>query len=187
MLRNHAPRDVSYWSQGRRGTNASVRHLTHWRPSPALSTIESQIRDGFAVHPVIVRMANEWQVDLIVMATHGRKGFSHLVLGSIAERVIREATCPVLVVRPRRPIDIEFGAKTGVGLHLRFVQMILTLLHGLFVNSDQLPGLKDSEVPLRNLENQIKLRKLLVRRSRGRFKPALRNETAVPAEVEQKL
>jgi universal stress protein A len=39
--------------------------------------------------------------DLVVMATHGRKGVSHLVLGSVAEKVVRESTCPVLVVRNR--------------------------------------------------------------------------------------
>jgi nucleotide-binding universal stress UspA family protein len=39
--------------------------------------------------------------DLIVIATHGRKGFSHLVLGSVAERVVRESSVPVLTVRGR--------------------------------------------------------------------------------------
>ena len=38
--------------------------------------------------------------DLIVMATHGRKGLKHLVLGSVAERVVRESRVPVLTVRP---------------------------------------------------------------------------------------
>jgi nucleotide-binding universal stress UspA family protein len=40
------------------------------------------------------------QVELIVTATAGRTGFSHLVLGSIAERVVRTASCPVLTMRP---------------------------------------------------------------------------------------
>jgi nucleotide-binding universal stress UspA family protein len=39
-------------------------------------------------------------VDLIVMATHGRTGLRHLLLGSVAERVIRLAPCPVLTIRP---------------------------------------------------------------------------------------
>ena len=37
--------------------------------------------------------------DLVVMATHGRKGFRHLMLGSVAERVVRESRAPVLTVR----------------------------------------------------------------------------------------
>jgi len=47
----------------------------------------------------VVRIARELKADTIVMATHGRKGLSHLVLGSVAERVVRESTCPVLTVR----------------------------------------------------------------------------------------
>ena len=47
----------------------------------------------------ILRYAAEENVDLIVMGTHGRGGVSHLLLGSIAERVVRRAPCPVLTVR----------------------------------------------------------------------------------------
>jgi universal stress protein A len=46
-----------------------------------------------------VRAANEVKADLIVMATHARHGFSHLVLGSVTEKVVRESSCPVLTVR----------------------------------------------------------------------------------------
>jgi nucleotide-binding universal stress UspA family protein len=48
----------------------------------------------------IIETAEATQADLIVMATAGRTGFSHLVLGSIAERVVRTASCPVLTIRP---------------------------------------------------------------------------------------
>jgi universal stress protein A len=49
----------------------------------------------------IIEVAESEQVDLIVMATAGRTGFSHLVMGSIAERVVRTAACPVLTIRPQ--------------------------------------------------------------------------------------
>jgi nucleotide-binding universal stress UspA family protein len=49
----------------------------------------------------ILDMAEADGVDLIVMATAGRTGFSRLVMGSIAERVVRTASCPVLTIRPR--------------------------------------------------------------------------------------
>ena len=47
----------------------------------------------------ILATAHELGADLIVMATHGRSGLSHLLLGSVAEAVVRNATCPVLTVR----------------------------------------------------------------------------------------
>ncbi len=50
-------------------------------------------------HVEIVRLADERQADLVVMATHGRGFISHAILGSTAERVIRRSPCPVLVVR----------------------------------------------------------------------------------------
>ena len=49
-----------------------------------------------------VRLVREGGHDLVVMGTHGRRGLRHLVLGSVAERVVREAPCAVLVVRPRQ-------------------------------------------------------------------------------------
>ena len=47
----------------------------------------------------IVRAARAREVDLIVMGTHGRTGLRHALLGSVAEKVVRKAPCPVLVVR----------------------------------------------------------------------------------------
>lgn len=43
--------------------------------------------------------AAQFHADSIVMATHGRSGIGHLLLGSVAERIVREAPCPVLTVR----------------------------------------------------------------------------------------
>ncbi len=50
-----------------------------------------------APHEEIVRAAAEY--DLVVMGTHGRTGLRHLFLGSVAEKVVRNAPCPVLTVR----------------------------------------------------------------------------------------
>ena len=46
----------------------------------------------------IVKYADDHDIDLIVMGTHGRRGFAHLLLGSVAEHVVRTAVCPVLTV-----------------------------------------------------------------------------------------
>ena len=52
--------------------------------------------------PAIVDFANENGIDLIVMGTHGRTGMAHLLIGSVAERVVRTAMCPVLTVHKDR-------------------------------------------------------------------------------------
>lgn len=52
-------------------------------------------------HDQIARAARSKKVDLIVMGTHGRGGFAKLLLGSVAERVVATAPCPVLTVRAR--------------------------------------------------------------------------------------
>jgi nucleotide-binding universal stress UspA family protein len=48
----------------------------------------------------IVRYARTHEIDLIVLATHGRSGLAHVIIGSVAESVVRTAPCPVLTVRP---------------------------------------------------------------------------------------
>jgi universal stress protein A len=48
----------------------------------------------------IVRYARKQDIDLIVLATHGRTGLSHVLMGSVAESIVRTAPCPVLTVRP---------------------------------------------------------------------------------------
>ena len=47
----------------------------------------------------IIRYARENQIDLIVISTHGRGGIKHALFGSVAEKVVRKAPCPVLVVK----------------------------------------------------------------------------------------
>jgi nucleotide-binding universal stress UspA family protein len=52
-------------------------------------------------HPVdvILQAATDWPADLIVIGSHGRSGLGRVLLGSVAESVVRQAPCPVLVVR----------------------------------------------------------------------------------------
>jgi nucleotide-binding universal stress UspA family protein len=50
----------------------------------------------------IVRVAGELAADLVVMSTHGRTGLQHVLLGSVAEKVVRLAPCAVLTVKYRR-------------------------------------------------------------------------------------
>jgi universal stress protein A len=48
----------------------------------------------------IIRYAREHNIDLIVIGTHGRSGLVHILMGSVAERIVRKSPCPVLTVRP---------------------------------------------------------------------------------------
>jgi len=48
----------------------------------------------------IIQYARKHEIDLIVLSTHGRTGLSHVLMGSVAETVVRTAPCPVLTVRP---------------------------------------------------------------------------------------
>jgi nucleotide-binding universal stress UspA family protein len=59
----------------------------------------------------IVEAARFYEVDLIVMSTHGRSGLGRLILGSVAESVIRGTTTPILLVRrPEAPVQLPEGA-----------------------------------------------------------------------------
>jgi nucleotide-binding universal stress UspA family protein len=59
---------------------------------------DGEVREG-APAPQILEEAREWKPDLIVMGTHGHTGLEHVLLGSVAERIVRLAPCPVLTVR----------------------------------------------------------------------------------------
>lgn len=73
----------------------------------------AEVRRG---HPFveIVRYAQSEQIDLIVMGTHGRGAMEHLLLGSVAEKVVRKAPCPVLTVRhPDHRFTMPTGESAG--------------------------------------------------------------------------
>lgn len=65
---------------------------------------------GMPAAPVIVRYAQQHGADLLVMGTHGRTGVSRALIGSVAERVVRTAPCPVLTVRREPAAAVAPGA-----------------------------------------------------------------------------
>ena len=67
---------------------------------PCTDRIVFNVRTGLAAYE-ITEAAKEHDIDLIVIATHGYTGWKHFAIGSTAERVVRAAPCPVLVVRER--------------------------------------------------------------------------------------
>jgi nucleotide-binding universal stress UspA family protein len=67
-------------------------------------SVQTEIRPGRAIDG-ICGAAGEPNVDLVVTSTHGRTGFKHAVMGSVAEQVVRYAECPVLVVPSRSQLE----------------------------------------------------------------------------------
>lgn len=69
--------------------------------------IEKVTSRGISAYEVITGFAKENNADLIVMATHGRSGLSNVMLGSVTEKVIQTAPCPVLVVKKPKHADLQ--------------------------------------------------------------------------------
>ncbi|MCS7229953.1 MAG: universal stress protein [Candidatus Kryptonium sp.] len=65
------------------------------------SKVQIFIRKG-VVDDEILKFADEKKVDLIVMGTHGRTGIEYTLLGSITEKIVRKAKCPVLTIKPEK-------------------------------------------------------------------------------------
>lgn len=80
----------------------SAREMLEAWDDPALQDAKNVVRVVVLGTPFveIVQYAREQKMDLIVMGTHGHSGLTHALLGSVAEKVVRKAACPVLTVRP---------------------------------------------------------------------------------------
>ena len=68
----------------------------------------------------IVKASHDLHTDLIIMCTHGRSGLSHMLMGSVAEKVVRLAACPVLTIKPDEFSELVNLTQDDVadGLHL---------------------------------------------------------------------
>ena len=64
-------------------------------------TLDIHVVEGGAIDRAIVEFSRKLGADLIVMGTHGRTGMAHVFLGSVTERTLRRAPCPVLAVQSR--------------------------------------------------------------------------------------
>ena len=86
-----------FWSSVRGEAEASLeRHAADLRARGI--DVEIAVCEGYAA-TAIIEEAAERNADIIVIGTHGRSGLTHLLLGSIAERVVQKAPCPVLTVK----------------------------------------------------------------------------------------
>lgn len=78
--------------------NDLENRLTQFRAQVTDVSVETRLEEGFAATEIL-RIARETPCDLIVLATHGRTGLWRLLMGSVAEQVVRKARCPVLAVK----------------------------------------------------------------------------------------
>lgn len=141
------------------------------RLQDALGRLAAAARDvGIRVRPVlsegqvvpeILARARSWPADVLVMGTHGRGGFERWVLGSVTEKVLRQAPCPVLTVPPpaeglhpaasvlfRKIVcPVDFSGPSVAALHhaLRLAEESaaeITVLHALEWLAEEQPGAK---------------------------------------------
>ena len=80
-------------------SNTKLAEIAHRYTGDARNELSIRLGD---LTEEIIKAAIDFNADVIVMATHGRKGLSHLLIGSVTEGVLRDAVCPVLAIRPAR-------------------------------------------------------------------------------------
>lgn len=100
-------------------------------PDPAIR-VDYQVAEGHTAK-MILAAAEEAQADLIVMGTHGRTGLRRVLMGSVAEEVSRQATCPVLTVRgslPSAPDPPPAAPDPGSGLGVGDPSREVEIPHG---------------------------------------------------------
>lgn len=117
------------------------------------------IRHSMNPADTILAVASELGADLIVTGTHGREGLAQLILGSVAEKVVRRAPCPVLTVgaaapdqpdirRVLAPIDFSEPSKSGLRLAKTVAATHEATLDMLFVAEERmLPVFSDTGIP----------------------------------------
>jgi nucleotide-binding universal stress UspA family protein len=93
----------AYVEEGRIVCTDAQARMTHAGVDGTPRSVEVELGRG-DVAQCIERTAADWHADLIVMGTHGRRGVQRLVLGSVAERVLRNAHRPVLLVPARAAV-----------------------------------------------------------------------------------
>ncbi|HVU05256.1 MAG TPA: universal stress protein [Polyangiaceae bacterium] len=108
IVAHHVRPDLSVWMEahGQQPINEVIAQAAREETRQFVESLDEGARKLLTVHvlegepaSLITDFAKQNHVDLIVMGTHGRTGLLHLALGSVAEKVVRLAECPVLTVR----------------------------------------------------------------------------------------
>jgi nucleotide-binding universal stress UspA family protein len=94
--------ELASWQQGDDYYEELRNNLRQLQPPDSTVHVEYRLEEGEIVTEIL-RVAQETKSDLIVLGTHGRTGLVRLLMGSVAEQVLRKASCPVLTVRATLP------------------------------------------------------------------------------------
>jgi universal stress protein A len=89
----------SFWEHMQRELRQQLQEMVDEQRSPDDPHVHVRIAAGYVSQSILRALEGPRRYDLVVMGSHGRRGLSRLLLGSVAERVVRLATCPVLTVR----------------------------------------------------------------------------------------
>jgi nucleotide-binding universal stress UspA family protein len=93
------------------GEESAKEALEATAREPKGGRVTHHVTRAIAAAPAILDYADAGEVDLIVIGSHGRRGIRRLLLGSVAEEVLREARCPVLIVREKKEPATEVEVK----------------------------------------------------------------------------
>ena len=129
-------------------------------PSAARNTLDLsyELVESRHAAPAIVEHVERYGIDLIVMGTHGRRGLRHLILGSVAEEVLRRASSPMLVVHRREtpgpvarivvPIDFSDHSNAALAHAKELAELYHAALTLLFVAEEHVvPFFSDTGIP----------------------------------------
>lgn len=108
LLIVHVP-DPSLWYGEREPTTEQLTKMLHnIKPTDSSISVAYCLVKGDPVD-ALVQFAKEERIDLIVLGSHGHRGLTRMLLGSVAEGIVRQAPCPVLVCKPAvgKPAAVE--------------------------------------------------------------------------------
>ena len=147
--------------------------------------VDVVFRTGQPVHEIL-DVATSLPADMIVMGTHGASGFEHLVLGSVTEKVLRKAGCPVMTIPPRAhatsvlpfrqllcAIDFSESSLAGLDLAVSLAQDAgagLTILHVIEWPWEEPPPPVLDELPPDQAATLAEFRRYLTTSATGRLK-----------------
>ena len=140
-------------------TGELLERLVHSKRGRGVEVRRAQERD-VAAAPAILRYSEDHAIDLIVMATHGRRGLRRLVLGSVAEEVVRYSSRPILTLRSDPSegegrhilVPVDFSEVTGQAAHFaasiaKMTNSTIELLHVIEVSYGPLVAEAMPEMP----------------------------------------